>query len=234
MGTFERHFANYIRDFRNSAKVVARSPTGKGVHQLRVLSRRLRAVLWMAKFYDGADILPRLKTNLRSLGKNLGHGRQLDVLMKDASLYVLSDVDLKKQRKAWSREFKAFLTPDLCGEITRDLRELYKGVKASTSVEREVVLRKIYKPICKWPKKMPKDKGFLHQVRIEAKKVIYRLELLETEASSLKELQKSLGRVHDLEELQKIFTSREAAQDMKVMKKKGRKIYDRARNEFNA
>ena len=56
----------------------------EGVHQMRVATRRLRAILKAFRSMLGDDVVSRFNTELRWLARNLGHARDADVTERDA------------------------------------------------------------------------------------------------------------------------------------------------------
>lgn len=221
----ERQLKKNIEAFSVLAAKVADNPNSKDVHQLRILSRKLRAALWI--YSKGSKIQPpsRLKKNLQSLGKTLGTNRELDVLLKDMEAYKIKDQKSEKKKDKEFQKLPKFLAKSFRSELESDLKIFLTKTQGVSLVKKDL-LKQIRKGIGKWPKKIPTDKKALHEIRIETKKMIYRMEILSMKAPLLKSLQKSLGRTHDLERLQKkVGTHKKVDHDMELLLKRAKDSY---------
>lgn len=221
----ERQLKKNIEEFSVLATKVADDPNSKNVHQLRILSRKLRAALWI--FGKGSKIQqpPRLKKNLKALGKILGTNRELDVLLKDMETYKIKDKKSEKKKDKEFQKLAKFLEKSFRLELEKDLRIFLTKTHGMSLIKKDLLIQ-IRKGIGKWPKEIPDDKKALHEIRIETKKMIYRMEILSVKAPLLKSLQKSLGRTHDLERLQKkVGSHRKVDHDMELLLKRAEGSY---------
>ncbi|QDK36699.1 CHAD domain-containing protein [Bdellovibrio sp. NC01] len=178
-------------------KVLKDAKPGK-IHRLRILTRQARAALWL---HDSTKI-HEYKV-LRKLGNLLGDCRQNDVLLKDAKTYGFKTTAIKKTRDKSYKKLHKYLE-DL------EIKKIDKAITRQTQIafftdHKKELQKRILKPLKKWPTQLPVDKKELHKIRITTKKAIYRLEHLGIKSMPLKTLQKSLGRLHDLEVLEKEF-----------------------------
>lgn len=198
----ERKLKKHVHEFSLSLKKVAKNPKPKDIHELRILSRRLRAALWLYGKGSKVSIPKNLQKDCKDLGKTLGATRELDVLLKDMATYSLKDQKLIQARERESQKLKKFLGKSFCNRIEQELKAFIEKAQGTALSKKELTLR-IKKPIRRWPSSLPQDKKSLHKIRIETKKIIYRLELLGITTHRFKILQRQLGRIHDLERLSK-------------------------------
>jgi triphosphatase len=70
-----------IRHFRLNEPLLIQTRTAEPLHQCRVAVRRLRTALSVFKDFVADDELERLKDRLRSISRQLGEARDLDVLL---------------------------------------------------------------------------------------------------------------------------------------------------------
>ncbi|HWU44825.1 MAG TPA: CHAD domain-containing protein [Bdellovibrio sp.] len=200
----------------------------KKVHELRILTRKFRAALWIA---EKNRVKPprKIKKQLRSMGRRLGQCRQIDVLIGDAETYHFSTRRLQKQKQKVQKKLVHHLEKEKLKSLQKELLRICAKVKLSSSSS--YLKRSIAHPLQKWPQNFPSDKAKLHALRIEAKKIIYRLSLLEVKPAPLKKLQKHLGRVHDLEVLAKHFsTKKKIRRDLKYQLLKAHDCYRQAKD----
>ena len=193
---------------------VAEDPSRKNVHELRILIRRLLADGWLVNIKK-----PRA---LKKLNGILGVSRQLDVGIKDARRAGLDVRKIKRNRKHAKRRLERFLQSKRKIKKMKSLASAMAKTKDASGVEnREAKLRRRLKSCLA---KMPKKKKDLHRFRIEVKKMRYALEALGGDVEKLKQLQAHLGRLHDMEILEKMagkktgYSTKTAAQEMALAK----------------
>lgn len=229
MKAFIAAFERSIYEFAELAKDLAHRPTPKKVHDLRVLSRKLRAALWIAKNGAATKVQKKLRREARLVGKVLGKMRELDVLIKDATAYGFKSTDLQTRRTKPSQQVQNLLIKEFLNSFQQDLLALVRKLKTRSLQERKALLNQIKRPTKKWPSQLPKNKAAKHQIRIDTKKIIYRLELLGVMHPRLKRLQKELGKAHDLEVLTKeVGSSKALKQDLQTVLTKAQKSFQAA------
>lgn len=202
--------SGYLKDLRKEADLIwkdgSRDRTKKSVHRIRVLSRRLDALLGTVGKERRLNKI--LKKN-RELRKRLARIRELDVhgetwadLSSGKSYFkpVLETIqnERKKRLQGLTKKFewKAF---------RKAAKKAEKKVFQSTSLSAEVRARALEAQLAEGLKRIlhrPKD---LHRFRIDVKRVRYGFEGLATALGSaagvdlswFKEMQTELGRIHD-------------------------------------
>ncbi|MCA9094361.1 MAG: CHAD domain-containing protein, partial [Planctomycetaceae bacterium] len=182
-----------------TAEILAQeSPTSEQVHQLRVASRRLQAVI---DLFD--DQLPRklretLDSSLHDLRRLAGHTRDLDVFAIFFEQQVSSpDSDIPPETAQQIRELLTHrrivelarfhsglktLQPQLDQRITLIDEELSKPhrVSASTPPVGDYALARLPEQAKKFAKRLKqadRDPDTLHRLRIQGKELRYTLEL---------------------------------------------------------
>ncbi|MDG0818267.1 CHAD domain-containing protein [Bdellovibrio svalbardensis] len=194
-----------FKEFTQKCKESVRHPTPQNIHQLRILNRRIRSIFWIIKQETNIDLPSGVQKKAALFGKELGALREIDVLIKDAAYYNLSDSKLPGKRSRKARKLQDSIEREFLPVLNRDLRKLINGAEPLPSINYKELRSTLKKALKKWPKRLPKKKEKQHQIRIDAKKTIYRMELLGAKSVQLRLLQKSLGRVHDLEVLENHF-----------------------------
>jgi len=183
------------------------------VHELRKLSRRTRATVWVARQVTGKD-MKDIRARLQALGSALGERRQLDVAAEDAAEYGIDTAPLLQLFRAADGRISAEVKSKKMTAICRGL------VKAANAVERSSVnhlprtAEALEKRLNAAVNSSGTSKEALHRVRKEARRVRYLLEVLGSDLRILKTLQDYLGRAHDLETMQKLLgTNARATKD---------------------
>lgn len=198
-------FDSQIAAFERLAAEVSKSPTKNRVHELRIVTRRLRAILWLLRNDPSIESHRREERALRKLGKVLGRQRELDVALRDAGVLKL-DVSALKGRRAKARKAaqETFGSP-ATKRLGRRLKEILKQLKSDPEVlHTEKSLEKLRRRLDRWQGTEPRRED-LHELRIVAKKIRYILEALGRSTEPLRELQDHLGDVHDMEVLQEFL-----------------------------
>lgn len=224
-----------ISSMRDLTEEVAESPKAKKVHGLRIMTRQLRAGTWLLEKQKATlDFDPKeTKKTLKKLGRKLGKSRELDVLKKDSKIYSFKDKKIDNQGDKINRKLQKTLTKKFRQNLEKDLGVIAQHWRVPPPPEIRRIREKILLAIKKWPEEFPQDKSALHRIRIDAKKMIYRLELLGEHNQDLKDLQRHLGRVHDLEILEKKFSSKkEVHRALKQHLWKARASYYRILDKF--
>jgi CHAD domain-containing protein len=171
-----------LKLFEVLLKKASKHPRTKNIHQIRVTMRRLAVVI--------------NSSNLQKLAKALGKERDLDVAIKNAHIYGLRTGKLeraqKKARKKSKRALKAFNPTYLKRPPQKNILMSYK-----------IMMRKLNRELAGL-EKLDLDKKQLHLFRITLKQVRYGLEAVGLFQEKLQKMQDLLGRIHDLEKLQKL------------------------------
>lgn len=171
-----------LKLFEVLLKKASKHPSTKNIHQIRVSMRRLGVVI--------------NSRNLHELAKALGKERDLDVAIKNARIYGLRTGKLeraqKKARKKSKRVLKAFNPTSLKRPPHKNILMTYK-----------MMMRKLTGELAGL-EKMDMNKKQLHLFRITLKQVRYGLEAIGQLQDKLQKMQDLLGRIHDLENLQKL------------------------------
>lgn len=195
------------------------------LHDLRVLTRRLRAVVWLSRHSIQGPRLKRLRRALRDLGHVLGEKRTLDVLQKDAAQYKVDGApkanDLKKTRK----QIQTQLSRGRRNEFDRLLRDAESKLGSLKQRDFEPALAELIVRLEELRQARPKKAKEWHLLRIEVKKVRYAAELFGVEISELKKIQDLLGRGHDLGVLMdRLGRNRKIESDIQKLWKQSEKV----------
>ena len=175
------------------------------VHDLRVLTRRLRAALWVGRFFASKNALLRARNGLRKLGRILGERRLLDVTLRDAEAYRLDAAGLQPRHRRSERAVRKNLAPLVLSSLAKELRLAACALGSTTKRSLPEGLAQRAGALRLALARAPRSKAQLHGLRIEAKKVRYVLGCLGRQGELLKPLQDRLGRCHDLEVLQRLL-----------------------------
>lgn len=176
-----RKFQTEVRNLKRLVQAVRDDPRPKVVHELRATTRRLRAVLF---------IFPEAHEVVRALGRKLGHIRELDVAIDDAIHYGLPARridEARKKRKRYRKQIQNFLKK-------KKTRGVFENLAAKAASLKPAQLKQ-------------SNSDILHRLRIEVKKLRYRIEALSSNSDNLTQLQRALGRAHDMEVLQDVIGS---------------------------
>ena len=200
--------------YDHAAREARRHLTRKRVHDLRILTRRMRAAAGLAGGLEDAGTFRRLRRLLRRTGRILGRRRTLDVAIRDYA--ELAGSRVPRSLRELHRESRAAVL----GQLRRDrrmpiVREARNGAgrleQASPGDARPVrrlLERRARRLIRAFEDTgRSRDQEALHLLRIEAKKTRYLLEILRRlglhaapEAErKLRRLQRLLGRARDFD-----------------------------------
>lgn len=195
---------NHMTDFEALLLQFLAEKGSLEVHDLRVLYRRLKADLWILEHGFGMAVHRDLKKAIRRGTKALGTVRELDVLIRDAEQFKLKTGALSQKRKDEIRKTSKVVLKTL-NPIMKGIEEIMPP-RDGFSLWLSLSLRdRFEKELASWPGLLPERKSDLHRLRIQVKKMVYRLEVLNVEVSSLREFQRVVGHLHDLEVLHKNF-----------------------------
>ena len=186
-----------VRRFCQLVRQTAHHPTQDHVHDLRVLTRRLRADLWLVPTSARSRAIRRARHDLQRLGTVLGTQREGDVALEDA-------VGFGRDRGVIERRLGAAR-----GQVIRSLRpkkrmryinHLQRAARDVSSVDTHVVLsqvRRLQDRLQRAIEHPPTTNRARHRLRISVKKARYVLEATNCPVTPLVKLQDHLGRWHD-------------------------------------
>lgn len=199
---------------------LARSPrTDTVVHQLRVLTRRMRAVCSVARRLAPPEPAQALARRLRKIGRALGSRRALDVAAADyASLSGGRKLPgLESLKSAANAKITRRLRAKRRLAVAASVRELVEALRAAEPEPGSLgsFLRSRLESLRGDLGAATKKE--LHALRIDAKKARYAIEAgramghrsARPVVTSLKRLQRRLGRIHDLEALRGLLLARD-------------------------
>lgn len=179
------------------------------IHDLRVLTRRLRASLWLARHMASRAHLRIANRDLKALGRALGARRLFDVALRDAAKYGLPGAGLRPRRAAAGAEVARRLAPSRCAALVARLRRVGDAVAEAADDRMAAGLLQRAQRLGLARTRARRGRAAMHRLRIEAKKTRYLLEFLGRKTRGLRTLQRSLGRAHDLEVLQELLGRQE-------------------------
>lgn len=176
------------------------------IHDLRVLTRRLRSMAWVADRILGPGRSRPFRRDLQRIGRALGECRALDVAVEDADPLLRPVLEELRTREG----------PNI-RRITAGRRVLERGDRLVRRLERstgERVEIGRFEALSEELERRPPasaSKTRLHEYRIEVKKCRYVLETLhhlgviqDRPHEHLRKVQSALGRAHDLEVLRRL------------------------------
>jgi CHAD domain-containing protein len=186
------------RQFTVLARRVQRKMDPDDLHDLRVLTRRMRAVVWITRHSRKGPGLKRLRKTLRVLGKALGSRRTLDVMTKDASRYGMASDSLKKDSIKAQKEVQSLLDVARLRELETLLQDAEQSLSVMGPSDFRAAIAELITRLEELHRLRPRRAREWHLFRIEVKKIRYASEILGLKASELKQLQDLLGQGHDL------------------------------------
>lgn len=203
----KEHLSSQLNSYKKFLDLPTRKLKLKERHQLRVLTRRLQAVLKLIESVISPKKYKKVLSNLKRLENGLGALRKLDVAKKDARENKMNTRILIPLRKAAEKEVKSSIS-------YRHRKKVFKGMSQIKGCLDDSPLFHVNKPILKlrdkitlWSKQKELSKKELHRLRILIKKTRYTLEVLNLPCHKLKLFQDDLGRIHDFETLGRIFAN---------------------------
>lgn len=197
-------FEEQLVKFKPLARKVAKRQKMGDVHDLRVVTRRLRVALWLIRQSASIKVPAKTRSSLRKLGRSLGERRQLDVAIRDAKYYKLNDSKLGPLHKKSSTSLSAFLTSKKIDALAKSLGKIHQALLCYATINFTRPMQTLRRNLNTWPKH-PTRKTDLHEFRIQAKKTLYAFEMFGQPALPLTRIKDCLGRAHDLEALGKYF-----------------------------
>lgn len=191
------------------------------VHQMRVAQRRLRTAMRLFKGWADEAWADRIEPDLKWLGKLLGNARDRDVFV-DSTLPALANADTDAARWAATREAadvqrlaaRAKVQEAMASRRYANLALAWlewqtallsreappNAARQSLAKHAKKRIRKPYRRLVETPKLTTIDEKARHSVRIEAKRLRYALEFLESIVSrkTRVEVAKTLSRIQSV------------------------------------
>jgi CHAD domain-containing protein len=190
------------------APKVARRPSGKSLHILRVATRRALAALWCLRHSSAHLVCQKLSHDLKKLEEVLGPVRELDVAIHDANLYGIRSNGLEDRRKELQRELLKRITVKKRHQLEKEFKDLKESSLALSPIRLNEARSQLVTRLHLQLKRKENNQTRLHQVRIVLKKARYALEAMGQPVGPLKHIQDVLGDAHDLERLQELTGKR--------------------------
>lgn len=195
---------NQRKAFEDLQKKVRKKATAGKVHKLRVLTRRLRAPLWLALQCHDTKAIQKAQRGLRKFGRALGELRKWDVAIEDAKTYGQDTSELESRRRKAGKDFRAELKSKWLKKLSKTLSQAIDDISQIPPAQLASPLEPLRRALLDMLEHSPKTKPARHHLRIRLKRVRYLLESLGHESTSLEKLQDALGREHDLDFLQSV------------------------------
>ena len=182
--------------FEPLARKSFRHPTADNIHDLRVLTRRIRTDLWLVPKSSRSKSIRRSRIELAHLADVLGKQRKYDVALVDAAQYHKDAKDLKSRLTKARREVRKSLRDRkiYSADVEMAVRDM-KRMRPAVFVPRIVTLQRSLSAAAEH---LPRSNEARHRLRIQFKKARYVLDAFGHKDRILKELQEHLGRWHDL------------------------------------
>jgi len=204
--------------FEELADPVVERLEEQSIHDLRVLTRRMRTAVWIGRQLSPPERLEELRRALRTVGRALGGRRSLDVTVDLALIYGLDARPLVIPRARAGAQVRRALHPGRREHLAQLLLRAAADVQQGEDDRLRQGLRGRARKLRRTWRTDVRTPEDLHALRIEAKKVRYLLDTLGRKGDFLKPLQEHLGRGHDLQVLQELLgpdpgASRDEAQE---------------------
>ena len=213
-------FEEQIEKFKSLARKVAKGQKRSDVHDLRVVTRRLRVIFWLMKQSKSVKIPAKTRSSLRKLGRSLGERRQLDVAIRDAAYYKLNAAKLEPLHRESSTALSSFLTSKKIDKLAKELRRIRQELICFSIFNFSKPMQTLLFKLNQWTA-FPSNKAELHEFRIQIKKILYALEAVGQPVLPLTRIKDCLGRAHDLEALGKYFRNARRIRTDETQKIKG-------------
>jgi CHAD domain-containing protein len=214
----------------------------EAIHDLRVATRRLQALLAVLSAFPGADALRKLRRSLRELRSALGDWRNCDVSLADTTSRR-ERAELPAERAAWERieadlqsrrademrrgraRLRRAIDKNLVGQLARALEVRLQAIRATAL--RQALEDRIERAWSEWNEcfesaSREPSVELLHALRVATKRVRYATELARDLARAratpvlawARRAQESLGDWHDRETLHRAIAEAVARPDL--------------------
>jgi CHAD domain-containing protein len=186
------------RRLKTLAKQTAHAPTADHVHDLRVVTRRLRADFWVIPPQRRSTAVRRARRDLERLGEILGEQRKYDVALADAHRFHAPTTRIRRRLDAARRHVVAALRR---GRRRTHLRHLRRAVRDARRLDPAVIrlgIARLRRRLAHALQRPPARNQTRHRLRINVKRARYLLEAAGRPVAPLVTLQDALGRWHDL------------------------------------
>lgn len=187
-----------VKKFNSLSKETHRRPKANNVHDLRVVTRKLRADLWLIPKAQRTDAIRKARRDLKQLGQVLGEQRQCDVALEDAIHYKRKTKHIKRQRDTARKKVLAVLRKKKRESYTGNLKQAIRDIHDISPRSFSPRIDNLRHQLVRAMKSPPRTSLARHQLRIRVKRARYVLEAFHHEIPRLTSLQDRLGRWHDL------------------------------------
>lgn len=207
--TIALYFHNQIKLLNQTEQSAAEKLSQSKVHDLRVTTRRVRAVLWLLKHSSTELHFKSLEHALRKLGKSLGNFREISIAINDAKIFSLNSDPLTLLRKNSKKRIRPLLKQKKRKKMFDRLKKIERKLATFKSLNMKRAWEDLQAEILACKKLQMRSKQYqryqsqLHFLRITTKKTRYALEATGQAVKELERLQDLLGKAHDLYVLQK-------------------------------
>lgn len=218
-----------IEAFEDRFQALRGTPSKEDIHQLRITLRRLRASLWMASHAHPRIFFGSLQKQLRQLSQALGQVRELDVARDDALKYQTTSNRIVRERKKARQHLSIEVWPKYQRKIPHQLHQALRQTEQQAKKQFAPAIALLTSRLATLLEHRARKKKHWHQLRVIVKKARYALEAIGIDARQLHDLQDSLGRVHDLETLERLSKgSKSLHRDLLTARRNTRKKIPRA------
>ncbi len=184
--------------FEGLAKATHRLPSVENVHDLRILTRKLRSDLWVVPKNKRTEAMRAARKELKALGDVLGNQRMYDVAIADAHRYHRKSARLYKALLPAQNKVRLFLEKKHRRRIVKTLKAACKDFSEVAPEVFAPRLELLRKRIERAKKSILRSAQSKHRLRVDVKKARYLLEDLDRKTPALKVFQDKLGEWHDL------------------------------------
>lgn len=190
--------AECAKEFDRLARKTALRPTEDHVHDLRVLTRRLRADLWLVPKSRRTRRMKKARRDLKQLASVLGEQRKYDVALEDATHYHRGTKKIKSCLKTARKNVKRALLKQKRKSYSLEIKKAVRDMNRLSAASFVPHILAVKRSLGSASRRPPRTANARHHLRIEIKKARYILDTLNNDVPSLNRLQEHLGRWHDL------------------------------------
>jgi CHAD domain-containing protein len=195
----DKYFTKQSMRVQRLGREVKRTPKRSLVHQLRVATRRIQALLWLCQHCDPPRRFKKLEMRLRKLFKVLGPVREIDVAIQDSSKYHAPTNHLQDQRRRKVKAMQRQLDDRKRRKLTHQLNQVGRVLRAQSTLNLHTALEQLRSELSRGEARRHLNADQLHRLRLTVKKARYVMEALGEPVAPLTDIQKMLGKAHDLE-----------------------------------
>jgi CHAD domain-containing protein len=196
--SLESSLTRELEKFEALSRKACRDPTPDRVHDLRVVTRKLRSDFSLVPKGDRTRAIRKSRDDLSLLAEVLGEQRKYDVALEDAARFKQGTRKIEKRLKTARTNVVAVLKSDKRERYVAHLRKAIQDCGQLSPRLFAPRIARLQRSLVKTMRHPPRSDPARHRLRIAIKKARYILEAFDHDIAGLNALQEHLGRWHDL------------------------------------